>query len=477
MDSRKPLQGMPLIQYQRDWEPRPYSSADQLIIWFLIGAFVLITLIGCLAGAGKVINYLFPAAAAMLAGFLYHRNPVIYVGFTWWIVFLSPFVRRIADFKGSFTEPSPILLAPYLVAFVPIIYIYQLLPRMTRQGITPFIWPIAGILYSFVIALLNRTTAEALRGLLDWLAPVIFGCSFFLNWRRYPALWRNTQLTFTWAALLLGGYGIFQYLTAPGWDSQWIVNTQFDALAPGFSQPGPQGIRVFSTLNSQEPFAGVMTALLLVALNSGLPITGPGTIVGILSLLLSSVRSGILALVAGIVTLFLGSRLASQMRLIVIGGILITCLIPLVGMEEFRDLIQSRLETLNDIGNDGSASGRAANFVSVLDMALLSLLGAGIGGSTFDNGLLCMLMNLGWIGTIPYIIGIGTIFGSLAKNNSSASIPIIRAVIVSCLIRLPVNTPMLEASGMILWGFLGLGLSALAYEQTCVRKMLEVTHE
>ncbi len=444
---------------------------NQSTIWLLISLFVLFSIIASMAGGGKVINYCFPVAATMVAAFAYHRNPVIYVGFTWWITFLSPFVRRIADFRGGFTDPSPILLAPYLVAFVPIIYIYQLLPRMAKYGMKPFGWSIASILYSFVIALLNRPTELALRGLLDWLAPVIFGCSFFLNWRCYPALWRNTQVTFSWAALLMGGYGIFQYLTAPDWDSQWITNTQFDALAPGFSQPGPQGIRVFSTLNSQEPFSAVMAAALLVALNSGLSIAAPGFIMGCLSLLLSFARSGFLGFIAGTITLFLGSKSASQMRLVVLGGILLACLIPLISMDEFRDLIQDRLGTLSDLKNDGSANIRASTLLGLLDTALANLIGDGVGGSTFDNAFLSILMNLGWIGTVPYLMGIATIFFRLMSSSSNSSISVIRAVIVTCLIRFPVNASMIESSGMVLWGFLGLGLSAIAYENSQAYKI------
>jgi hypothetical protein len=452
----KTIEGLPNIKSR--------ETKSSLYIWIVIG-FSFLVLIGCVAGLGKIVNYFFPIAVTIISGFLYSKNPVSYFTFSWWICFLSPFVRRIADFKGSYTNPSPILLAPYLVALVPVLYIFRQLPTIHKQGGQPFILPIAGVLYSFIIALLNRPVAVAGQGLIDWIAPVFFGYSMFINWKQFPKIWDSTKSNFTWAALILGIYGVIQYLVAPEWDAYWLINSEFDALAPGFLKPEPLGIRVFSTLNSQEPFAAVIVPTLIVTLNSNLSIVWPSFLAGTMSLLLSFVRTGVLALVSSLAVLMLGSKFSSNARLLFSGSIIVLCLIPLLSMDEFRDVIYARLETLQDLQNDGSASSRRSAVIYLLDDALSSFIGDGVGGPTFDNALISILMNLGWIGAIPYLSGIILVFVKLFSNNSIAGISVIRSVIFSCLIRLPVNSPMLEASGMILWGFMGLGLSAIKFHE------------
>jgi hypothetical protein len=465
MNSKAPSNSMQLDKVDISIpHARVRGIETSIYVWGILG-FSCLVLLGCFAGLGKIINYFFPIAAAIISGVLYLKNPVLYFTFSWWICFLSPFVRRIADFKGSYTDPSPILLAPYLVALVPAIYIFRQIPNTVKQGGQPFVLPIAGVLYSFSIALFNRPIAIAGRGLIDWIAPVFFGYSIFINWKCFPKIWHATKNNFTWAALLLGSYGITQYLISPEWDAQWIINSKFDALAPGFSQPAPLGIRVFSTLNSQEPFSAVIVPTLLIALNSNLPVAWPAFISGILSLLLSFVRSGILALGSSLVVLITGSKLSSNARLLFSGSILFICLMPLLSMDEFRDIIQARLETLQDLDNDGSINIRRDSSIALLDSALSNFIGDGIGGPTFDNALISILMNLGWIGAIPYLSGIVVVVIKLFKNDSTGSISIIRAVIFSCLVRLPVNSPMLEVSGMILWGFMGLGLSAVKFHE------------
>jgi hypothetical protein len=96
------------------------------------------------------------------------------------------------------------------------------------------------------------------------------------------------------------------------------------------------------------------------------------------------------------------------------------------------------------------------------------LVGYGIAGSSYDNSILAMLLNLGWLGTIFYAGGLALLVWSVFCDitpNTDPIVGIVRAITVSALIRLPINVPMLEASGMALWGFLGLGLAASKYYQ------------
>jgi hypothetical protein len=310
----------------------------------------------------------------------------------------------------------------------------------------------------------------AMRGLLDWISPVFFGCYLYLNWFNYPLYQRNTQRVFTWAVMILGVYGVIQYLVAPQWDAFWITSAGFDALQPGFSEPHPQGIRVFSTLNSQEPFAAVMSAGLLLLFSSTSVLKFPAGIFGYLSFLLSSVRSAWFGWLVGFLT-FATSSLSAKFQIRLISGVLVTslCILPLISSESFSTIIQNRVATFSSLSQDGSSLARQATYMYVLDNGITNFVGDGIGGDTYDSAILSILMNLGWLGGLPYIVGIVLAVLGLFKSqikNSDLFFFAARSVVISSLIRFPVNSPMLEASGMILWGFLGLGLAAVKYHHS-----------
>lgn len=213
-----------------------------------------------LAGAGKILNLAFPAGAFAVSVLLYVRYPVLYIGFTWWMFFLTPLVRRLADYQSSYTEPSPILLAPFLVAAATLVTFWQNLPKTYSQGSLPFALSSVGVFYSFLVGLINQPPLTASLGLLNWLIPVTFGFHLFVKWRDYPSYRQNIQHTFVWGVLIMGVYGIVQYLMPPEWDRFWLIN------APVASQgaPEPFELRVWSTMNSTEPFSAVMTAGLLL---------------------------------------------------------------------------------------------------------------------------------------------------------------------------------------------------------------------
>jgi hypothetical protein len=77
-----------------------------------------------------------------------------------------------------------------------------------------------------------------------------------------------------------------------------------------------------------------------------------------------------------------------------------------------------------------------------------------------------MLFQLGWIGTIFYMGGMILLIFSLFQSSEVGFDPFAigaRAAVISAVVRLPINVPMLGVSGTILWGFLGIGLAAHQY--------------
>ena len=432
--------------------------------WAAILGFAIFTGLLILAGAGKALNLAFPAGAFAVSLFLYFRAPILYLGFSWWICLLSPLVRRLADYRGSFTDPSPILLAPYLVILVSLITLWKNFPRAYREGGLSFLLSIAGVFYSIAVGFVLNPPIKVAVAALDWLTPVLLGFHLFTNWRSYPDYRQNLQRTLTWGLLVMGVYGVIQYLVAPEWDRFWLINA--DLTSAG--SPEPLGIRVWSTLNSPEPFAAIMAGLLLLLFTGHSPLRLPAAIAGYLSFLLCAVRAGWLGWALGFLSLVTSLKPKLQMRLVITVLVMSIGIVPLATIEPFSQVISTRLETFSDLENDDSASARQETYQNLLGSALTNVVGGGISGQRLDSALLSMLLELGWFGTIFYAGGMLLITLSVFQASSPSSDPFIgtsRAIALTALVRFPLNIPMLGVSGLLLWCFLGIALAGLKYHQ------------
>jgi hypothetical protein len=435
--------------------------------WLLIGLYSLITVLALAAGAGKALNILFPAMSLLVGIFLYLKTPVMFLGFGWWMWFIAPFVRRFADFRSGFTDPSPILMAPYLVGTIAIVTFIKYLPESLQKGGLSFALPIAAIMYGFILGLIQGSPVSVIRELFDWLVPILMGFHLFVNWKDFPIYYQNIQRTFVWGVLVTGLYGIFQYVVGPEWDVQWLVNTGMTA-ANGYASKelGAFAIRVFSTMQSAEPFSAFMAAGLLLLLTTKGPLYIPATLAGYLSFLLSMARSGWLGWVGGLITLVGFVKEKYQIRLIATLLGLMIIVIPVVTMEPFATDITERVATLGSVDEDASAAGRKEAFKDSLIPALSQVVGVGIGGGARDNTTIAIFYALGWPGTLLYVIGLSQVISGVFKRSPDSTSPTmssIRAVMMTALIRLPVNASLFGVSGALLWEFAGMGLAAQKY--------------
>src|SRR5258708_39688308 len=87
--------------------------------WLPEALLWLIAVMLIIAHQGTVLTLGFPVLAILTGLWLYFKSPARYVGFMWWLWFLSPEVRRLADWsKGSFTPTSLIQVAPLAVTMI-----------------------------------------------------------------------------------------------------------------------------------------------------------------------------------------------------------------------------------------------------------------------------------------------------------------------------------------------------------------------
>lgn len=438
-------------------------SLEPPLAWTAILSLVTFSTLCVVVGFGKILNFAFPAGTVAVGLLLYIRYPILYNGFTWWIWLLAAFVRRLADYRGGgFTDPSPILLTPYLVTFISTIALWKNLTKTHRHGGLPFILTFISLLYGLLVGFIYQPPLKVVIDFLDWFSPVLLGFYLFVNWQNYPSYRKNIQRVFLWAVLIMGIYGIIQYLLFPEWERFWLINAPISSTG----KPEPMGCDVWSTLNSAEPFAAFMAAALLLLLNYEGVLRFPAFIAGYLSFLLSMVRSAWAGWFVGMLLLLNFLKPKLQLRLVLTILVMTMLVVPLLTLEPFSGVILDRIETFSNFEDDSSAKARQKTYQENFGLVLTSFLGQGLGGLKYDSNVLAMLLNLGWLGTLFYLLGLLILIFSFFRGNESQFDPFLaaaRAIILSVLVRIPLNSALLEISGIVLWSFLGMGIAAKKY--------------
>jgi hypothetical protein len=448
-----------------------------LYAWIAIGALILFTVAGIAIHAASIVRPGYVVVSLAVAILLYLRYPAIYIGFTWWMWFMTPLVSRLIDYySNSFDISRLILVSQYLVTLVTIHTLLKELPKFYRQGGLPFILGFVGVVYGFLIGLIKTSPVTAFRSVLDWIIPISFSFYLFVNWQNYPLYRKSIQRAFLWGILITGIYGVVQYMIAPEWDRFWLISTKLTS----FGDPEPFKIRVWSTMASPGPYAVMMmTGLLLLFTSSG-PLTMPAAGFGYLSFLLTMVRTLWGCWLVGLFSMITSIKPRLQMRLIVTILVMALCVVPLTTMEPFANAINSRLQTLSSLENDDSANVRKKIYEDGFTKAMTNYLGNGIGNTfvvakdgkllpvVIDSGFLETFFTLGWVGAIPYLSGILILLFTGFQYPESRFDPFMaasRAVALGCFVALPGGSAMLSFSGMILWGFIALVIAAHKYYQ------------
>jgi hypothetical protein len=466
-------------------QPRP--------AWIAIFGLVFLTILGTFSGMGSLMRLIFPIGSLGIGTFLYQRYPILYNGFFWWLWFLTPFLARIIDFRNGWDPSRLILLAPYLVSLLLLKTFFQHLPRANHIGGGPLIMAFVAVCYGLLIGLVNGTPIVVVRNFLDWLIPIIYGFHLLVNWKDYPKYRQNFQRVFVWGTLVMGAYGIFQYIVAPEWDRYWLIESGMFSSA---GNPEPFGMRIWSTMNSQGPFATTMQAGLLLLLTSQGSLRIPAAIVGFLSFLMTLVRSNWGAFCLALVIFLPSLNQKLQMRLIVTILTLAICIIPFTTIEPFASNLNTRLQTISNLEQDGSFQDRKGLFEIAIQFALSEYVGRGIGSggaydqktgkwvsASIDNGILVLLFTIGWLGTIVYLAGLIPMLLNVLKISEVSFDPFLsgtRALSISYCALLIFGGAVVGGTGIFLWGFLSITVAGSKYYQnqsiiTSQNKNIEMT--
>jgi O-Antigen ligase len=480
-DGTMPLALVPPAAVRPQGLARPWGTIANPVCWCLILSFVILTAMLLLVHQGQLLLLAFPAGALVLGFVLYVVAPPLFLGFAWWLWFLTPEVRRIVDYQTAWHVTSTIMLAPYLVSGLSLLTACHRLPLLRRREMAPFAGIFAALAYGTLVGVIKESPPAAIFGFLTWGVPAALAFHIASIPETYPDLSRSLLRTFVWGGLVMGAYGLIQYFVMPDWDAYWLLNV--DMQNQGL--PLPQEVRVFSTMNSSGPFAFVLMTSLLMLFVGGGPLRLPAAALGYSSFFLSLVRAAWIGWSIGLV--FLAIRLRGRARIMLVTAALGTTIVvvPVVMLSPFAETISERFATFGTLEDDESYQDRREFYRDFLTVAVTTVEGAGIGSTgvstkltygsepskyaNFDSGLMQVPFVLGWFGSAAYIIGILLLMRTVAFSPSAPHDRMAvaaRAIALSFLLLMTFENSLVGVEGATFWSFLGLALAAVRHERS-----------
>ncbi len=460
--------------------------------WRAIFGLGLAIAISLLIG-GPIAIVTFPLGSLAVGWFLYRRYALFYCSFTWWMWFVGPVIRRIIDLRCGYITPGPWHFTPVLVTAISIFTLLKYLPKVHKHGGVHFVIPAASCLYGYLINLIYQGFTDIDQSsflLVDWFCPISFGFHLFIHWRDYPSYRQNLQRTFLWGVLFIGFYGIVQYVFAPPWDSFFLKTVQAEGSALSFGTPEPFGIRVFSSQEAPQPFASMMGSglILLFCLRGSQQFYANG--LGYLSFLLSLARSGWLSWLFSTLVFFQALKSNLQIRMVIGMVMIVLIILPVTTVEPFSTTVGERIATLNDTESDGSLQARREGFNTLIGDALSEFVGGGLQNpirpniktklkKSFpigDNGILVFFFTLGWMGTLPYLLSLTILIFQIRQThlkNNDLLLTATYAIVVGQMFQIWFKSFTNGSLAVIIWGFIGIGMSARNYYNNSRTKKIQ----
>jgi hypothetical protein len=463
--------------------PTPFQNEHKLQTHGALAVLILIPALCIVSNQAGVLRIVFPLLTIGVGSILLWRSKPLYVGMVFWLWFITPFLARMADYQGGWTETSPVEIAPYATAALCAIPLLASYHKLATWKKLPYVCALAAILYGFVLGITYLPLFNVLRALVNWLIPVIFGLFIYENGQLYLEFRRVISKAFLYSTLILGIYGIYQFFELPEWDRAWMLNVQLNS----FGEIDPMKTRAFSTMNAPAIYAAVAACavLLLLNLKGKLRLLSAGA--GFIGLILTLSRASWLTLVAGCLYLavFLGMR--ERFRLMIAAA---CCLVFLLGAAQIpavNEIIMHRVETFTQPKQDDSFTARVEGHEAAMRQISQEPWGEGIGSTDtlhntegdddmigpHDSTLLEFLYSLGWGGTLIYGVGLFLLGIQLLRAGRGDYFALAgKAILIGLSVQALLNSIMLGVLGFMVWTFASMCLAQAEHAEN-IKKVSE----
>jgi hypothetical protein len=387
-------------------------------------ALILGACLASFARAGTVVNFGYPLIACGIALVLLHRaRHLDYLEFVLWLWLVDPGVRRIADYGSHYHATSPVIVTAELVSFVSVYASFGRSGRVFREVRATVVVVFLVVSFGFVSGLIHGQPFGSLTDLLFYGGPLALGVWLLTApVGRHAVLQRLQEIAIP-ALLVLGIYGVVQFLNPPAWDVAWVENSGITDIG----STAPFQIRVFSLLDTAGPFGQTMTMLLLLAMQ---PIANRPTPnqwlrriaigVGLVGLGLSLARQAWIALAVGVIVLMWNRRLA--LTRLVMGLVAVGVVVGLFG-GPIGNAITGRFNNTVQAGSsDTSLLARTRFQAQIAPQALRNIAGEGLGStgvatklagstassnstliSSFDSGIFEIIYTFGSLAGLAFL--------------------------------------------------------------------------
>jgi hypothetical protein len=453
--------------------------------WFAVIAFLASIAALLMIGAKTILIPLFPLGSLAVGIFLYRRYPIFYVNFVVWMWLVSPLIPRLIGHGIATLVPGGNAAAP-LVTFLTVITLIKNLPKLYKEkdeNLLPFMMVFLSVVYGCIVGFIRLpfdSYFSAVGNALGTLTPILLALHLYANWRLYPSFHNSILKTYVWLAILMGGYGMFQFLVAPEWDTEFMVKSTglFDSY---YGRAESLGIRVFGTMPSPFTFAiNLMPGLVILSIVKG-KLKFLGMLLGYPAFLLTIYRTAWYSWLFSIVTLFLSVKVRKQNIFLPSFFLIFIISVIVSSLEPFSKIISTRFATFTDLQNDASSITRTEDFNKVWDTALKTWDGYGFGSDNFmglfvkdldylsglDMGVPQIFLSFGLIATLIYFTGLLLIFSNLYLDFPMGSSDLFaaasRAIALGSVIRIFTSSILYGEFSFPIWFFIGIAITARKY--------------
>jgi hypothetical protein len=432
---------------------------------WVFSVFILTNALLVFSPPARAAIVVYPMSSFLLSLFVVKRSRAAFVSFICWLWLLTPFVRRVVEWRTGGTS-IVILLAPYVAMSVAALALVPRLALVVTRRTMPLLFALGAVCYGVVVGILHFHFSGLPQAVVAWAMPPIFALFLFAERVEHESIHKSFELAMVAGLFVIGAYGIYQFFLLPDWDSQWMIQSDLQSIG----LPEPFQVRVFSTMNSPQVFAAFCAVGLLIALRSHLKIRYLAVPAGFIALVLSLSRTAWLGLTVGIVYLFCKITNQQRVRIVAVAGCCLVFSLAAMQVPEVNTIVTMRLSSLTDPQHDSSYEARAHDYNAVVQTMIEDPFGHGLSAdgdtsdqsaqanavSQQDSSIAASLLSLGMLGSAIFALGLLVLgFGIFTKHGTVASIGV-RATLLSIAIEAPFNNVVSGPVGFLLWCCVGL---------------------
>jgi hypothetical protein len=448
-------------------------------------AFGLVVLCCLASGLAPSLRTAYPIGALAVGAYLMGRDPASYLAFTIWLWFLSSLVRRLVDHSAGWQDPSSVLLAPYLVSGLSVLPLVRRLlsPSEGQSGVfdsrpLPFVLCGIGVVYGLFVGLISNPLSAVVMDFLYWGIPLMLGWYVTAYPDSHLIFGRAVTRTFQLGLLVMGCYGVYQFVIAPPWDSYWLANV---VGVDSMGLPEPYGIRVFSTMNAPAILGLTLASGIVLWFVTPRLLTLPCAAAAFAAILLSQARTAWIVLAIAVLLLIPTLQPKLLVRLTIGLSLVVALALPILMVEPMRTVVSDRLATLTTPSRDESAKDRIEGHRYLFELAVQQPFGHGLGTSEAafpismalkDSVVASCFLQLGFFGSAVYFSGLLFLLRELwsaYRRRESTLSTAVACTAIGLLSQMYLATTTAGPVGVFFWIFSGIavGKAGLAQSKAC----------